>query len=144
MSESVLIKVNTHGNKLPETIEVGDWIDLRAAETVNLAKGDYRLISMGISMQLPDGYEAHMLPRSSTFRRWGIIMACSMGIIDNSFNGDGDVWGFPAIALRDTVIYEGDRIAQFRIIPKQPPVGFVEVTSLGNKNRGGIGSTGRR
>lgn len=85
-----------------------------------------------------------MLPRSSTFRRWGIIMACSMGIIDNSFNGDGDVWGFPAIALRDTVIYEGDRIAQFRIVPKQPPVGFVEVTSLGNKNRGGIGSTGRR
>ena len=144
MSDSVLIKVNTHGNKLPETIEVGDWIDLRAAETVNLAKGDYRLISMGISMQLPEGYEAHMLPRSSTFRRWGIIMACSMGIIDNSYNGDGDVWYFPAIALRDTIIYAGDRIAQFRIVPKQPPVGFVEVTSLGNKNRGGIGSTGSR
>lgn len=144
MSEAVLIKLNAHGNKVPEAITVGDWIDLRATETVDLNFGEYREISLGISMELPDGYEAHVLPRSSTYKKWGIVMACSMGIIDNSYRGDNDVWKFPAIALRNTTIYEGDRIAQFRIVPVQPPVGFRQVLTLGNQDRGGIGSTGKR
>lgn len=139
------IRINTHGNPVPELIENGDWIDLRAAETVTMRAGDYRNISLGISMELPDGYEAHILPRSSTFRRWGIISAHAMGVIDNSYRGDNDVWGFPAIALRDTTIYKGDRICQFRIAKKQPEdLEFDPVDCLGNKNRGGFGSTGAK
>jgi dUTP pyrophosphatase len=93
-------------------------------------------------MELPEGYEAHILPRSSTFKKFGIILSNSEGIIDNSFRGDNDIWGFPAIALRPTTIYRGDRICQFRIVKKQPQVEFEEVESLGNDNRGGFGSTG--
>ena len=136
------IKVNTHGNKLPEAIENGDWIDLRSAETVTLAAGEYRLISLGISMKLPDGYEAHVLPRSSTFKKWGILLVNGMGIIDNSYCGQNDIWGFPALAMRKTTIHEGDRICQFRIAKKQPEILFVEDNLEDNKNRGGFGRTG--
>lgn len=136
------IKVNTHGNKLPEAIENGDWIDLRSAETVTLAAGEYRLISLGISMKLPDGYEAHVCPRSSTFSKWGVLMVNGMGIIDNSYCGSNDVWGFPALAMRKTTIHEGDRICQFRIVKKQPEILFIEDDLEDNKNRGGFGSTG--
>lgn len=136
------IKVNTHGNKLPEKIETGDWVDLRSAETVTLQAGEYHLISLGISMKLPDGYEAHVLPRSSTFKKWGILLVNGMGIIDNSYCGDGDVWGFPALAMRKTTIYEGDRICQFRIMKKQPDLEFIKVKTTGEKDRNGFGSTG--
>ena len=138
------ILINTHGNPVPEVIEKGDWIDLRAAERVVMVAGDYRLISLGVSMQLPEGYEAHVEPRSSIFQKWGIIMANEMGIIDNSYCGDDDIWHFPALAMRDTIIEKGDRIAQFRIVEKQPPIKFVQVESLGNENRGGFGSTGTK
>lgn len=136
------IKVNTHGNKLPEAIENGDWIDLRSAETVTLDAGVYHLISLGISMKLPDGYEAHVLPRSSTFKKWGILLVNGMGIIDNSYCGSNDIWQFPALAMRKTTIHEGDRICQFRIVKKQPDIQFIEDGLEDNKNRGGLGSTG--
>ena len=137
-----IIKVNTHGNKLPEAIENGDWIDLRSAETVTMDVGEYRVISLGISMKLPDGYEAHVLPRSSTFKKWGILLVNSIGIIDNSYCGKDDIWGFPALAMRKTKIHEGDRICQFRIVKKQPDIKFIEDSLEDNKNRGGFGSTG--
>lgn len=136
------IKVNTHGNKLPEAIENGDWIDLRSAETVTMEAGEYRVISLGISMKLPDGYEAYVVPRSSTFKKWGILLVNSTGIIDNSYCGDNDVWGFPALAMRKTTIHEGDRICQFRIMKKQPDLEFIKVDSTGEKDRNGFGSTG--
>ena len=136
------IKVNTHGNKMPEAIENGDWIDLRSAETVEMNAGEFRTISLGVSMKLPDGYEAHVAPRSSTFKKWGILLVNSIGIIDNSYCGDRDIWGFPALAMRKTTIYEGDRICQFRIVKKQPDIKFVEDSLEDNKNRGGFGSTG--
>ena len=125
-----------------EKIEQGDWIDLRAAERVELKAGDFRMISLGVSMQLPEGYEAHIAPRSSTFKNFGIIQTNSMGIIDNSYCGDNDQWFFPAFALRDTVINVNDRICQFRIMENQPQLQFITVEKLENDDRGGHGSTG--
>ena len=136
------IKINTHGCEMPEKIEKGDWIDLRSAETVSMEAGEYRLISLGISMELPDGYEAHVAPRSSTFNKWGILLVNCIGIIDNSYCGSEDIWQFPALAFRKTTIHEGDRICQFRIIKKQPSIRFVEDDLENNKDRGGLGSTG--
>ena len=123
-------------------IEKGDWIDLRAAETVELKKGEFKLIPLGIGMELPEGYEAHVVPRSSTYKNFKIIETNSMGIIDNSYCGDNDQWFFPAYALEDTVINKNDRICQFRIIEKQPKINFEEVNELKNPDRGGHGSTG--
>ena len=124
-------------------LECGDWIDLRAAEDVEIKAGNYKMIPLGVAMELPKGYEALMLPRSSTFKKYGVILANSMGIIDESYCGDSDEWNFLAYALKDTVIPKNERICQFRIIEHQPPITIVEVETLGNKNRGGIGSTGR-
>ncbi|MBC2283663.1 dUTP diphosphatase [Listeria booriae] len=125
-------------------IEQGDWIDLHANEEVHLASGDYKLIELGLAMELPKGYEAHVVPRSSTYKQFGVIQANSMGVIDESYCGDNDFWKFPAIALRDTVIEKGDRICQFRIMEKMPELKITEVESLGNDNRGGFGSTGKK
>lgn len=138
------IRIKMHDSELPVPARLaeGDWIDLRAAETVTMQAGEFRVISLGVSMQLPDGYEAHLIPRSSTFKNYGILQANSCGLIDNSYCGDGDIWGFPAIALRDTVIHKGDRICQFRLMQKQPPVAFLPVEYLEGKERGGFGSTG--
>lgn len=127
-----------------EKIDVGDWIDLRAAEDVDLKAGEYRLIPLGVGMILPEGYEAHVVPRSSTFKNFGIIQANSFGVIDNSYSGDADEWHFPAVALRDTSIKIGDRICQFRIAKKQSPIDFLRVDHLRAESRGGIGSTGTR
>lgn len=123
-------------------IDKGDWIDLRAAETVEMKSGDFKLISLGVSMKLPDGYEAHIVPRSSTFKNFGVLQTNSCGIIDNSYSGTNDIWKFPALAMRDTIIHEGDRVCQFRIIEKQPDVCFNEVKELDDVDRGGFGSTG--
>ncbi len=123
-------------------ISKGDWIDLRAAETVTMKKGEFRLIPLGVAMQLPAGWEAHVLPRSSTFKNFGIIQANSMGVIDNSYCGDNDWWFYPAIALRDTVINKNDRICQFRIMENQPQIEFETVEVLEGADRGGFGSTG--
>lgn len=138
------IRINTHGNLIPEKIEKGDWIDLRAAEYVEMQPFEYKEISLGVSMELPEGYEAHIAPRSSTFKKWGILMVNSMGIIDNSYCGDNDIWSFPALAMRETIIHRGDRICQFRIVEKQEKIEFQNAKSLGNEDRGGIGSTGER
>ena len=139
------IKIKYHNDIRPlEILDNGDWIDLRAAEDVNLEKGDFRLISLGVSMELPEGYEAHIVPRSSTFKHWGIIQANHMGVIDNSYCGDNDIWKFPAIATRDAVIYKNDRICQFRIMKKQPCIRFDTVEHLNGPDRGGFGSSGRK
>lgn len=119
-----------------------DWIDLRAAKEVELKKGEFALIPLGIAMELPKGYEAHVVPRSSTFKNFGIIQTNSMGVIDESYCGDNDQWFFPSYALRDTEIHVNDRICQFRIMEHQPHIEFDEVLTLGNKDRGGHGSTG--
>lgn len=139
------IKIKYHNDIRPlEILDNGDWIDLRAAEDVNLEKGDFRLISLGVSMKLPEGYEAHIVPRSSTFKHWGIIQANHMGVIDNSYCGDNDIWKFPVIATRDAVIYKNDRICQFRIMKKQPCIRFDTVEHLNGPDRGGFGSSGRK
>ena len=139
------IPVCYHDEEIPKLKAIegkGDWIDLYAAEDVAMKTGDFRLISLGVSMELPKGFEAHVVPRSSTFKNFGIIQANSMGVIDNSYCGTDDVWKFPAIALRDTQIHKGDRICQFRIMPNQPELCFSAVDALSGKNRGGFGSTG--
>lgn len=125
-------------------IAIGDWIDLRAAETIELKQGEFKLIPLGVGMQLPRGFEANIVPRSSTFKNFGIIETNSMGVIDESYCGDNDQWFFPAYALRDTLISKNDRICQFRINRKMPKVDFVEVEVLGNEDRGGHGSTGTK
>lgn len=140
------IKIKYFTDKIDKLACIGsksDWIDLRAAVNVILKKGDFKLISLGVAMALPEGYEAHLVPRSSTFKNFGIIQANSMGIIDNSYCGDGDVWCFPALAARDTEIHVNDRICQFRIVKNQPAVVFDEVTFLEGNDRGGFGSTGK-
>lgn len=124
-------------------IAVGDWIDLRAAVDTEMKAGEYKMIPLGIAMELPKGFEAIVAPRSSTFKRYGVLLANSIGIIDESFKGDNDEWNFLAYAVRDTVIPKNERICQFRIIEHQPCVELVEVDTLGNPDRGGIGSTGR-
>lgn len=121
-----------------------DWIDLRASETVSIKAGEFKLIPLGIAMELPKGYEAHVIPRSSTFKNFGIIQTNSMGLIDESYCGDNDQWFFPAYALRDTTIEANERICQFRIMEHQPELEFCEVESLNNKDRGGHGSTGKK
>ena len=140
--ERIKIKYFTDKIDKISKIDKGDWIDLRAAETVNLKAGEFKLIPLGVAMQLPEEYEAHMAPRSSTFKNWGIIQTNSVAVIDESYCGDNDQWLYPAYALRDTVINVNDRICQFRIVNKQPLIDFEEVETLGNDDRGGIGSTG--
>lgn len=144
MNMKIRIKYTADIDKL-EFIEEykSDWIDLRAAEDVELKAGEFKLISLGVAMELPKGYEAHIVPRSSTFKTWGIIQTNHCGIIDESYCGDNDVWKFPALATRDTVIHKNDRICQFRIVEKMPNVIFDEVDSLDNEDRGGFGSTGK-
>lgn len=143
MSRVKTIKIKyLHGVSKIERFNVGDWIDLRAAEEVELKAGEFKLIPLGVAMELPRGYEALVAPRSSTFKKMGVMMANSIGIIDESYKGDVDEWHFPAIAMRDTVIHKNERICQFRIIEHQPLIHLKEVDVLGNEDRGGIGSTG--
>ena len=130
-----------------EKIDKGEWIDLRASKAYHLKPGEFALIDLGVSMKLPDGYEAHLAPRSSTFKNYGIVQTNSIGVIDNSFSGTNDIWMMPVYATRDTYIKVNDRICQFRIIKHQPDldikeVNMIEVNSLDDVNRGGFGSTG--
>lgn len=143
MTKTIKIKYhNENIDKIKLISNKSDWIDLRSAETVELKEGEFKLISLGISMKLPDGYEAHMVPRSSTFKNFGIIQTNHCGIIDNSYSGTNDIWKFPAYALKDTIIHENDRICQFRIVEKMPDIIFEEQKDLDDTNRGGFGSTG--
>ena len=121
-----------------------DWIDLRASEEVEFKQGEFKLIPLGIGIRLPKGYEAHVVPRSSTFKNFGIIQANSMGIIDHSYCGDNDQWFMPVIAMRDTHISFNDRICQFRIMENQPQITFDECDHLEGTDRGGFGSTGTK
>lgn len=125
-------------------IEKGDWIDLRAAETISLKKDEFKLVPLGVAMELPKGYEAHIVPRSSTFKNFGIIQTNHQAVIDESYCGNDDQWFLPVYALRDSTINKNDRICQFRIIEKMPPIDIIEVEELTGKNRGGIGSTGKQ
>ena len=138
------IKIKYHVPELErlQSISVGNWIDLRSAEGAIIFSGQSKLISLGISMQLPDGYEAHIVPRSSTYKSFGITLVNSMGVIDTSYAGENDIWKFWALAHRDTMINVNDRICQFRIMQVQPAIEFVEVEKMDKSSRGGFGSTG--
>jgi dUTP pyrophosphatase len=130
--------------KLKYIDDKSDWIDLRAAEEIKMKAGEFRLIPLGIAVELPKGYEAHVVPRSSTFKNFGLLQSNSMGIVDESYCGDNDQWFFPALAMRDTEIHVNDRICQFRIMEHQPQIEFIEVSELKNTDRGGHGSTGKQ
>ena len=146
MNEKV-IKIEYHSDEIERLKYIdgkSDWIDLRAAERVELKAGDFKLISLGVSMRIPEGYEAHIAPRSSTFKTWGIIQTNSVGVVDFSYNSHDDVWKKPVYATRDTVIEVNDRICQFRIVENQPKIVFEEVEYLEGVARGGFGSTGKQ
>lgn len=134
------IKINLHGNPLPQSF--GDWTDLATSKEVVLHSGDYINIPLGVSMELPAGYYAEVVPRSSTFKNWGITMVNSIGIIDSDYCGADDIWHFAALAARYVRIPKGTRIAQFRVVKKGEPIEFIEDSLVSNKNRGGFGSTG--
>ena len=139
---SILVKYFDEHMPRLEKIVVGDWIDLRAREDVSISFLESGKIPLGVAMQLPEGYEAHIAPRSSTFKHWNIIQTNPPGIVDEKYCGDNDEWFFSAVAFKDTEIKKGDRIAQFRIVRKMPKVELIEVETLDNPDRGGYGSTG--
>ncbi len=138
----IKIKYISSQIKKIERMSIGDWIDLRASENVSIRSGEFKLIPLGVAMKLPDGFEGNIVPRSSTFKNFGIIQTNHFGVIDASYCGNDDQWFFSAYALRDTTIHINDRICQFRIQKKQPEFEFEEVENLENQNRGGWGSTG--
>lgn len=140
---NIYIKYFSQDIEKIEKISKGDWIDLRAAADLEFKAGEFKLIPLGVGMILPEGYEAHVAPRSSTYKNFGIIQTNSIGVIDNSYCGEKDEWKMAAYALRDTVIHKNDRICQFRIMEKQPEFEFVEVEHLKEESRGGFGSTGK-
>lgn len=139
----IKVKMTEDGIQKFEFIDKkSNWIDLRSAQDMEFKQGEFKLIPLGFSMQLPEGYEANILPRSSTFKNFGIIQTNGMGVIDSSYCGDEDYWFFPALAMRDTSVKKGDRICQFRIVESMQSAQFIQVDVLGNQNRGGHGSTG--
>ena len=144
--EPITLKIKYHSDQIEKLTYIAgksDWIYLRSAEDVELKKGEFRLVSLGISIQLPKGYEAVVVPRSSTYKNYGIIQTNSMGVIDETYCGDNDLWKMPVLAVRDTRISVNDRICQFRIQKHQPQIIFEETDRLNNPDRGGFGSTGR-
>jgi dUTP pyrophosphatase len=144
MKEIVDLEILYHNKSLEkiEKIKEGDWIDLRAAENIEIKKGDFGLIDLGVSVKIPEGYEMHIVPRSSTFKKWQILQTNSMGVVDQTYSGNEDILKFPALAMEDTKINVNDRICQFRLIQNQPKINFKEVQSLSSTSRGGFGSTG--
>ena len=144
MNKTIKIKYfNDKIEKLQYIDGKSDWIDLRSAEDIDLKQGEFKLVPLGIAMEIPEGYEAHVVPRSSTFKNYGVIQANSMGVIDHSYCGDNDQWFMPVIAMRDTHISFNDRICQFRIMENQPHIDFEECDHLEGADRGGFGSTGK-
>lgn len=139
----VRIKLHTDNEACkPYKAKGGDWYDLAARRDVILTKGHYHLVPLGVSIELPTGYEALVIPRSSTFKRSGALQANSVGLIDEAYRGDNDEWCLPVYATRDAVINKGERVCQFRIIKHQPELTFECVDELGNADRDGFGSTG--
>ncbi len=144
MTKTIKIKYFTDKiEKLAYIDGKSDWVDLRSAEDVTLKKGEFKLIPLGIAMELPKGYEAHVVPRSSTYKNFGVIQTNHMGVIDETYCGDNDQWFMPVLAMRDTRIHVNDRICQFRIMEHQPELVFEETEILGHADRGGHGSTGK-
>lgn len=140
------IKIKYFSDDMEELCYVdgkSDWIDLRAAQDVTLKAGEFRLIPLGVAMELPRGYEAHIAPRSSTFKNYGILQTNSVGVVDESYCGDNDQWHMPVYATRDVTIERGARICQFRILEHQPKLNFIRVEQLTGPDRGGFGSTGK-
>ena len=143
--EAVNLKVKYLSNEIEHLRFIdgkSDWIDLRSAENVTLKAGEFKIIKLGVAIKLPAGYEAYIVPRSSTFKNFGVIQTNHMGVIDETYCGDDDQWCMPVYAVRDTEIHVNDRICQFRIMEHQPKLDFEEVETLGGQNRGGFGSTG--
>ena len=139
------IKIKYHTDKIEKLRYIdgkSDWIDLRSAEDYILKKGDFKLINLGVSVEIPKGYEMLIASRSSTFKNFGLIQTNAVGIVDESYCAETDVLMWPCLATRDTEIHVNDRLCQFRIIEHQPSIVFEEVESLGNDARGGFGSTG--
>ncbi len=137
------IQIKYHSDIIPlEKTDKGDWIDLRLSETVEMKAGEFKILPLGVSMKLPEGYEAVVIPRSSTFKTWGILQTNHFGLIDNSYCGDNDIWRFPALATRDVVIEKNSRICQFRIQKKMENIEFTTVEHLSDECRGGFGSSG--
>ena len=139
-----VIKIKYHVEGLEPVKQAHDfeWVDLRCAEDVELKKGEFKNIDLGVSIALPTGYEAILAPRSSTFKNYGIIQTNSIGVIDHLYRGNEDRWMMPVYATRDTVIHKNDRICQFRIQECQPPLNIIEVDNMEDESRGGLGSTG--
>ena len=144
MNKTIKIKYFTDKiDKLTYIDGKSDWIDLRSSERVELKAGEFKLVKLGVAMELPSGYEAHVVPRSSTFKSFHVLQTNHFGVIDESYKGDNDEWRFPAYAMQDTIIEVNDRICQFRIVEHQPKIIFDEVVSLGNSDRNGFGSSGK-
>ena len=146
MQVEAKLKIKYHVKELEKLRYIdgkSDWIDLRVAENVSMKQGEYRLISMGISVEIPKGYEMLIVRRSSAYKNFGILQTNAMGVVDESFCGDNDIIHMPILAMRDTEIHINDRIGQFRLMPHQPEVHFIEVDHLDNEDRGGFGTTGK-
>lgn len=139
-----VVKVKYHVDGLEPISQAhsGEWCDLRCAEDVELKKGDFKYIDLGVSIALPAGYEAIIAPRSSTFKNYGLLMSNSVGVVDYLYRGNEDRWMMPVYATHDTVIHKNDRICQFRIQECQPPLNIISVDNMEDESRGGLGSTG--
>jgi dUTP pyrophosphatase len=147
MDKNLQIKIKYFNDEMPRLTYIegkSNWIDLMANEDIELKQGEFALVSLGVAMQLPDGYEAYMLPRSSSFKNYGFLQTNSQGVIDTSYCGDSDEWKLPVLAIRDVVIKKFDRVCQFRIQKSMPEFEFIQVETLGNKDRDGFGSTGKQ
>lgn len=142
--QEILVKYHDDELVRLEKKVVGDWIDLRSAVDITLKAGEFKIIPLGVSMKLPDGYEAHIAPRSSTYKNWKIIQVNGVGVVDNSYSGENDIWGMPVVAMEDTTVHKNDRICQFRIMKRMENVDITEVSHLDGKDRGGFGSTGTK
>lgn len=138
-------------------IEKGNWIDVYARKDVFVPEGERAMVPLGFALELPKGYEGHLAPRSSTFKTWGVIQTNSVGVVDDTYIGDNDEWMMPVYCLqgkneilrgtgknKGTLIHQGDKIGQFRIMESMPQIVFNEVESLENEDRGGFGTTGER
>lgn len=142
--QEILVKYHDDELVRLEKKAVGDWIDLRSAVDITLKAGEFKIIPLGVSMKLPEGYEAHIAPRSSTYKNWKILQVNGVGVVDNSYSGENDIWGMPVVAMDDTTIHKNDRICQFRIIKRMEDVNITEVDHLDGDDRGGFGSTGTK
>ena len=142
--EAIRIKVKFHDGKIGpiSSAHVGEWIDLSTPNDISMKAGEFKIIDLGVSIALPEGYEAILAPRSSTFKKYGLLQANGIGIIDCLYCGDDDRWGWAAYATRDIEVPANTHLCQFRIQKQQPKITIIEVDTLNNKNRGGFGSTG--